>query len=185
MKHQAVLGIAVAVLVMTAVILWLMGRLWICECGYVKLWHGVTWSSENSQHLSDWYTFSHIIHGFIFYWAARKLFPKWSMGAKFLLALLLEVGWEILENSEFIINRYRDGTISLDYFGDSVINSIADIVAMMLGYWAAMKLPVWVIVAAALLMEILVGYWIRDNLTLNVVMLLYPSEAIKAWQMGG
>lgn len=176
-------ALVVGILLSTGILLWLMGRVLICECGYVKLWHGVTWSSENSQHLSDWYTFSHIIHGFIFYWLAKKIFPRWSTGARLIFALGIEAGWEILENSQYIINRYREGTISLDYYGDSIINSLADIVAMLIGFWMAAKLPVWVVVVAAVIIEVFVGYWIRDNLTLNIVMLLYPLEAIKQWQM--
>ena len=179
--------ISIGILVIFAVTLHLMGQIWICKCGYVKIWHGVTYSSENSQHLTDWYTFSHIIHGFGFYLFALLLSKKlklsvWQM---FLMALLVEVGWELFENTDFIINRYREVTISLDYYGDSVINSVFDVLAMAFGFWLAYRLPVLTVVALTVVMEVFVGYSIRDNLMLNIIMLVFPSEAILNWQSGG
>jgi hypothetical protein len=164
-----------------------MGRVPICKCGYVKLWHGVVQSSENSQHLSDWYTFSHIIHGFGFYlgfWALGRRFG-WPLGLRLLLAVVLESSWEIFENTPLIINRYRAQTIALDYYGDSVLNSLADIGAMTVGFVMAARLPVVVIVGLTIAMELAVGYWIRDNLTLNIIQLIHPLDFILKWQQGG
>lgn len=181
------LALAAAVVVLTAMILLWMGRVPICDCGYVKVWHGVTSSSENSQHLSDWYTFSHIIHGFGFYalfWLIGRRFG-WPLGLRLVLAIALESAWEILENTPLIINRYRATTIALDYYGDSVLNSVADIAWMTLGFVLASRLPVWLIVVLTIIMEVAVGLWIRDNLTLNIIQLVYPLESILRWQQAG
>jgi hypothetical protein len=175
---------AFGILAATAITLLLMGRVPICTCGYVKVWHGIALSSENSQHLSDWYTFSHVIHGFAFYaigWLAGR---QWPLALRFVLALLVEGSWEVFENTPFIINRYREATISLDYYGDSVINSVADILAMTVGFVSASRLSVWTIVTLTIVLEGFVAYFIRDNLTLNIIMLIYPLEAIQRWQIG-
>ena len=181
-KHWGwVAGIAI---LMAMTLLWL-GRTPICTCGYVKLWHGQVMSSENSQHLLDWYTPSHILHGLAFYLGLRYLAPRLTVGWRLVIASVIEAGWEVVENTSWIIDRYRGETAALDYFGDSIINSSADFAAMVVGFLIAMRAPVWVSVALFIAAEVIVGYIIRDGLMLNIIMLLWPLEAIKQWQLGG
>ena len=185
--------------ILLALALWLaigasllaMGRVPICTCGTVKLWWGVVQSAQNSQHLADWYSFSHIIHGLLFYGLAHLLWRRWNWFADksaawaLPIALALEGLWELLENSPIIINRYRAATVSFGYTGDSVINSLSDIGFMAFGFWLASRLPWWVSVALALAFEVFTLVMIRDNLTLNVLMLVWPLDAVRAWQAGG
>ncbi len=173
---------AAIIMSITALVEWVNGRILICKCGFVKLWEGAVNSSGNSQHIADWYSLSHIIHGFIFYGLTHILMPKAPMMWRLGMATLIECGWEILENSSFIINRYREGTISLDYFGDSILNSMCDIAFMIFGFVAASRLSYKFTIFIALMMEIIAVIVIRDNLTLNVIMLLHPIDAIKNWQ---
>lgn len=181
---------ALAVALATGAVLLAMGRSAICKCGTVKLWWGVVQSSQNSQHIADWYSASHLIHGLLFYFFAHLLWRRWKLfGGKpaswaLLIAVAFESFWELLENSPLIIDRYRAVTVSYGYEGDSVVNSLSDIGFMALGFWLASKLPVWASVALALFLELFTLYFIRDNLTLNVLMLVWPLEAVRQWQAG-
>jgi len=173
----AVLGILLA-----------MGRPPICACGTVKLWQGAVHSAENSQHITDWYSASHLIHGLLFYFFAWVLWTRWrvfgGLPARYALpiAVAFEGFWEILENSPMIIQRYREATISFGYVGDSIVNSMSDIGWMIVGFLLASRLPVWASIALALTLELLTLILIRDNLTLNVLMLLWPLESVRQWQ---
>ncbi len=175
-------GVAAALLVAQIVILYFMGRVPICECGYVKLFEPGVNTPGNSQHLADWYTPSHIIHGFLFYGFAWLLFRKQNIGMRLSFAVLIEAAWELLENSPIIIDRYRTATMALGYTGDSILNSAMDTVFMVVGFFFAARMPIWVTIVVAIFFEIFTGWLIRDNLTLNVLMLVAPIDAIKEWQ---
>jgi len=148
-------------------------------------WDNNIWGSENSQRVADVYSFTHIIHGMIFYGLLWLFARKLPVRHRFLIAILLEAGWELLENSPIIINRYREATIAQGYVGDSILNSSCDVLMAALGFWLASRLKLRVTLAAILVMELGCLLWVRDNLTLNILMLVYPSESIKAWQSAG
>ena len=171
-----------ALVVATAALLYLMGRPPICTCGEIDLWVGEVNSSRTSQMLSDWYSPSHIVHGFLFYAALWLVPSRWPVERRFVVAAIVETAWEIVENTPMIINRYREATAALGYTGDSVLNSVSDIAMMGLGFLLARKLPVWASVAVVLALELIPLFVIRDNLTLNVWMLLAPNDAIRGWQ---
>ncbi|MBH5321864.1 DUF2585 family protein [Aurantiacibacter sediminis] len=183
--------VSLGITIVTVLILLAMDRPPICECGYVKLWHGQINDAGNSQHITDWYTPSHIIHGMIFYALGWWLFVRRVMGGEnaarwgLPLAVLLEAAWEVLENTQMVINRFRDVTANFGYSGDSVLNSAADISWMSFGFYLALRLPVKVTVALVLIGEIAAALVVRDNLTLNVIMLLFPIDAIAEWQAAG
>ena len=185
-RTALVAGLALGLIACAAAILLLMGRTPICTCGTIELWHGTVKDSGNSQHLTDWYTPSHVIHGFLFYagaWAIGLLRGKaLPFGVALLGAIGLEAAWEIAENTDAVIERYRATTLALNYYGDSVVNSVSDILAMMAGFVLARIWPVWLTVLVAVVMEAFVGFWIRDNLILNVIMLIHPMDAINRWQ---
>ncbi len=175
--------IAIALILLAAVAaLYAMGRNPICTCGEIKLWVGEVHGPDNSQHIADWYMPSHIIHGFIFYGLTWLFMRERPVGERFALAVAIEAAWEVLENSPVIIDRYREATMAFGYTGDSILNSLADIGWMALGFWAARRLGLWPTVALALFFEFLTLWAIRDNLTLNVVMLISPIDAIREWQ---
>ncbi len=161
-----------------------LGRNLICQCGFVKLWHGEIVSSENSQHILDWYSPSHVLHGLVFYMSLHFLAPGLSIGWRLVIAAAIEAAWEIVENTSWIIDKYREDTIALDYYGDSVINSVSDLIMMLLGFFIAARVPVWLSVALFVTAELVVGYFIRDGLLLNVIMLVYPLDWIRQWQAG-
>lgn len=181
---RAAISLIVAVLGLQALGLLTLGHLPVCACGYIKFWHGVANSSENSQHLADWYTFSHVVHGFLLYFLLRLVLPRAPIPFLLVLAVAIEASWEILENTSFIIDRYRSETISLNYFGDSIVNSLADTGAMIIGFIVASRIPVWLTVVLIVLFEAIPLYAIRDNLTLNVIMLIRPFTSIQQWQAG-
>lgn len=189
-SRKAVIA-SVAIAIAAVIVLLLMGRPLICECGYVKLWHGDINSAGNSQHLADWYTPSHIIHGPIFYALGWLLFSKWQIGGKdavqwgLPLAVFLEAAWEVLENTPMVIDRFRSVTANWGYSGDSVLNSFADIGWMAFGFYLAVKLPVKAVIALAILGEVVAGLVVRDGLALTVIMLIFPVDAIAEWQAAG
>ena len=174
----------VAVFALQAAALYLFGQPWSCECGYVKLWEGIVASAGNSQHLTDWYTFSHVIHGFLFYLGLWYFFPRMPMLQRLVIATGIEAGWEILENTPMVIQHYREQALAAGYVGDSIINSLSDTLAMVAGFFFASRAPVVATVLIALGLELWVGYSIRDGLTLNVLNFVLQFQFIKDWQSG-
>ena len=181
--YKAILPAMAIVLVTTAILL-AMGRPPICTCGTIDLWVSSTTSAKTSQMLADWYSASHGVHGFLFYGFLWLVARRWPVGRRFAVALLIEAAWEIVENTPLIINRYREATVALGYTGDSVLNSMSDIAMMGMGFLAARKLPLWAAILVVAVLELVPLYAIRDNLTLNVWMLLAPNDAVRAWQAG-
>ncbi|HEY0626792.1 MAG TPA: DUF2585 domain-containing protein [Allosphingosinicella sp.] len=174
--------IALGLAAVMALILLCMGRPPICTCGTAKLWVSTVQGPDNSQHIADWYTPSHIIHGFLFYLLGWLFLRRNPIGERYIAAVAIEAGWELLENNQYIIDRYREATFAFGYNGDSVLNSLADLGWMSLGFFLARRLPVWATVAIAIFFELLTLWTIRDNLTLNVLMLVAPVDAVREWQ---
>ena len=174
----------VAILIVMVLQLHRQGRVVWCACGQYFPWAGDIWSSHNSQHFFDPYSFTHVLHGMIFCGLLVWLFPRLPVVWSLALAVLIEAGWEVLENSTFIIQRYREATIGLGYEGDSIANSLADILCCSFGFVLARRLGLWRSVLVFVVVELVLLFWVRDNLTLNILMLTFPVKAVKTWQMG-
>ncbi|TNC74867.1 DUF2585 family protein [Rubellimicrobium roseum] len=174
----------VSFLILAVAAAWLLadGRAPLAPSGRILLWYDDPWGAEGSQHLFDWYSPSHLIHGLLFYAGLWLVARRLAIGWRFALAVLVECTWELVENSDAVIERYRTATVSKDYLGDTVLNSVADVVCMALGFWLARRLPVWISAALILLFEVVTVWLIRDGLALNVLMLLWPVEAVREWQ---
>ena len=184
MKSRSVALAAMGLIAAAAATELIMGRHPICTCGTIDLWVGSRDSTKTSQMLLDWYSFSHIAHGLLFYAILWLVARRWPVERRFLTALVIEVAWEITENTPLVIDRYRAATAALGYSGDSVLNSMSDILMMCLGFLAARKLPVWAAILLLIVLELVPLYAIRDNLTLNIWMLLWPNDTIRSWQAG-
>ena len=182
MKKKYIL-IALGIIGITILVLFAMGRIPFCKCNVISVWSGDVVSSQQSQQLFDPYTFTHVIHGIAFYLLLWLFFGRrLSAAQRFLIAIGIEGAWEIIENTDYVINRYREATISLDYYGDSIFNSVGDIISMAIGFIMAWKFPKKITIGIVILIELLLLYFIRDNLTINMIMLIHPVEAIKHWQ---
>ena len=177
------IALVAGIVLVGALVLWAMGQPWVCQCGHVALWSGNIDSSENSQQVADPYSFTHLIHGVLFFWALVPLGRWIATSWRLVIATLVEVAWEVTENTDWVINRYREATISLDYFGDSVLNSTFDVVFCILGFAVATRLPGRAAVLGVIAIETVLALTIRDSLLLNIVMLLFPVDAIREWQL--
>ena len=171
--------------VVAIAVLAFMGRVWWCKEGDLSPWSWNIWSTHNSQHLIDPYSFTHVLHGVLEFWLIGLVFYKLPLAWRFVIAILIESTWEVVENTNTVIQHYRTVTMSLDYYGDSILNSIADIACCGLGFWIAYKIRFWWSLALFLATELLLVFAIRDSLLINILMLLYPIEVIKQWQIGG
>jgi hypothetical protein len=174
-----------AVVILSIFFLWSFGRVLWCQAADFSPWSGDIWSQHNSQHLFDPYTFTHILHGILEFWLISLIFSRMSLAWRLFLAIFIESGWEVVENTDAVINHYREATLALNYYGDSIINSLGDILACGLGFWLAHKMKFWLSFIFFLLVEIILIILIRDSLLLNIIMLIYPIEGIKQWQIGG
>ena len=177
--------VAVSLIIVASIIaLALLGRVWWCET--VDAWPLSLQvnSRHNSQHVLDPYTFTHVLHGIMEFWLIGLVFRKVPMAWRFVIAIFIESSWEVLENTNYIINRYREATISLDYFGDSIVNSLADIVSCGIGFAIAHRVRLWWSAAIFFATEAILLIFIRDSLLLNLLMLVWPLEGVRQWQMG-
>ena len=180
-----VVGAASAIAIIMAVVLRFNGRIWWCKFGDWAIYVNQAWnSSHTSQHIFDPYSFTHVLHGVLGFWLAGLLLKNYRKSVWLVVTLAVEAAWELLENSNFIIEKYRENTASLEYFGDSIANSIGDLMACAVGFLIALKLGVWRSLIFFVIVELILLFWIRDGFLLNIVMLVYPLEWIKQWQMG-
>ena len=177
--------IILAMLFIAVVYLRWQGRVWWCACGKPYPISQAVHSMHNSQHLFDPYSLSHILHGILFFGVLWLLRRRLSIGWRVVIAAAIEIAWEMAENSPFVINRYRTATAALGYTGDAILNSLGDVASFLFGYWVAKKLGLWRSIGIFVATELLMLWWMRDNLTLNVLMLLWPIDAIRRWQSGG
>lgn len=186
-RNRLIVPLAFSVAVgslMVGLLAWL-GRLWWCKLGDTAIYINEAWnSSHTSQHFLDPYTFTHVLHGVLFFWITGLLFPRLTIGWQYLVAVTVEAAWEVLENTNWVIDKYRENTASLDYFGDSILNSVGDLIACAAGFWMAVKFGWWKSLVFFVAVEIFLLLWIRDGLLLNIIMLVYPLDAVKNWQMG-
>lgn len=169
---------------MATILLSIQGRVWWCQAGDLVPWSWTVNSTHNSQHVIDPYSFTHVLHGILEFWLIGLVFRRVPLAWRLVIAIFIEASWEVIENTDYVINRYREATISLDYFGDSIVNSLADIVCCALGFGIAYKLRFWKSLALFAVTEVILLLTIRDSLIINLIMLIYPLDAIKAWQMG-
>ena len=183
-KYRFQIAAVTSTVIISIILLALLGRVWWCEAGDYAPWSWVVNSRHNSQHLIDPYSFTHILHGIMEFWLIGLVFWKLPMAWRFVLAIFIESSWEVVENTNYIINRYREATISLDYYGDSILNSLADIVCCGLGFLIAYKIRLWWSLAVFVLMELILLFWIRDSLLVNILMLVWPVDGVKQWQGG-
>ena len=178
------LAAAAALVAATAFGLRAQGRLWLCDCGRLRAWVGAAWSPETSQQLFDPYSLTHVLHGLAFCGLLALAAPRVAGRWRLVLAVAIEALWELIENTDFVINRYREATAALGYAGDTVVNSLGDVAACALGFVVARRLGWLWSTALFVATEIFLLFWIRDSLLLNIILLVYPSETLRAWQAG-
>ena len=183
-QRKTILAV-LAVMAVSAVFLSFQGRVWWCQAGDMVPWSWDIWTTHNSQHVIDPYAFTHVLHGVLEFWLLGLVFSRVPVVWRFVMAIVIEAIWEVAENSSYIIERYRTVTLSLDYFGDSIINSLADIMCCATGFGLAKGLGFLRSLVMFVATEVILIFWIRDSLVINIIMLIYPIEALKAWQMGG
>ena len=179
--NKTLVALLFGIISLQALALYIFGQPAICECGFIKIWEPDVLGPGNSQHISDWYTFSHIIHGFLFYGLLHLLFPKLPVWQRLLMALSIEVAWEIAENTPYVINAYREQALAQGYTGDSILNSLMDSVAMLVGFLLVHKWRIWIIILLAITMEVFTAYMIHDNLTLNILNFVHQFDFISEW----